>query len=286
VNLKDALRRLAKDGPEQQAIAAGEIDAVIDYAGSNVILLPAARRALAEAPRPASIANRLLAALPHADYRGLAAGLEPLTLKSGRVLCAPGAPIEHVYFPVDCVVSLLAAAQGPRYVEVGLVGYEGMVGISLVLGAEVASIRAVVQAGGTAMRMDSARFHRTLRQCLPLQRELYRYAGEKLALARQTVACNRFHPVEARLACWLLMSGERVRSEEFFLTQAFLAQMLGVRRATIVEAARSLQGRSLLRYSRGTIRILDRKGLEAASCRCYTRIEGQPCRASPRPAPS
>lgn len=274
MKLENALRRLAKDGPEQQAIAAGEIDAVIDYAGSNVILLPAARRALAEAPRPASIANRLLAALPHADYRGLVAGLEPLTLKSGGVLCEPGAPIEHVYFPVDCVVSLLAAAPGPQYVEAGLVGYEGMVGIPLVLGAEVASVRAVVQASGTALRMDAARFHQALRQCPRLQRELCRYAGAKLAMARQSVACNRFHPVEARLARWLLMSSERVRSAQFFLTQAFLAQMLGVRRATIVEAARSLQGRSLLRYSRGTIRILDRNGLEAASCRCYRALDG------------
>ena len=121
--------------------------------------------------------------------------------------------------------------------------------------------------------MEAARFHKAFKHCVPLQNELYRYACAKLTLARQTVACNCFHAVEARLARWLLMTSDRVLSEEFFLTQAYLGEMLGVRRATVNEAAGSLQQRKLIRYSRGNIRILDRPGLEAASCRCYTRIE-------------
>ncbi len=148
-----------------------------------------------------------------------------------------------------------------------------MVGISLALGVDVAPVRTLVQAPGTAMRMNAEHFHAAFQQCLPLQRELYRYACAKLALARQTIACIRFHAIEARLARWLLMTGERVLSEKFFLTQDFLGDMLGVRRSTINVAAVALQRRKLIRYSRGNVRILDRKRLEAVSCRCYTRIE-------------
>lgn len=280
VTPKNVLPRLPKGGPEQQAVEAGEIDAIIDYPGGNVILLPAARRALREAAkrtsaanREAPIANAVLAALSHADYQRLLAVLDPISLKFGEVLQEPGVPIRYVYFPVNCTVSLLTAGGDERALEVGLVGREGMVGISLALGVEVSSVRALVQASGMAMRMKAARFREAMRQCLPLQRELYRYADAKLALARQIVACNCFHAVEARLARWLLMTRDRVLSEEFFLTQAFLAQMLGVRRGTVNEAAGSLQKRNLISYSRGKIRILDPKGLAAASCPCYTRIE-------------
>jgi CRP-like cAMP-binding protein len=284
VKLQNLLLQLPKGSPESKAVEAGQIDAVIDRAGSNVILLPAARRALREIAKLASVgnqeaadepsvANNLLAALPRAEYQSLLAGLEPLTLRSGQILQEPGARIANVYFPIDCVVSLLATAEGEKGLEVGLVGYEGMIGIALVLGTEVSSVRALVQASGTALRMKAVRFQAAFLQCLPLRRELYRYAHEKLALARQTVACNCFHAVEARLARWLLMTSDRMLSEEFPLTQAFLADMLGVRRTTINEAAQPLQQRRLIRYSRGRIRILDRPGLEAASCRCYTKIE-------------
>jgi CRP-like cAMP-binding protein len=146
---------------------------------------------------------------------------------------------------------------------------------ALALGMEVSSARALVQSTGTALRAEAAHFLRALRQCLPLQRALDRYTHVKLALARQTVACNSFHGREARLARWLLMTGDRVRSEGFFLTQAFLADMLGVRRVTVTEAAGRLQQRNLIRYRRGNIRILDRTGLEAVSCRCYARLEGK-----------
>jgi CRP-like cAMP-binding protein len=121
------------------------------------------------------------------------------------------------------------------------------------------------------MRMKATRFHEIFRQSLPLQRELYRYAHAKLAAARQTVACNGFHGVAARIARWLLMTSDCALSEEFFLTQAQLAEMLGVRRGTVNEAAGLLQQHNLITFSRGRIRILDREGLEAASCQCYTR---------------
>jgi PAS domain S-box-containing protein len=220
------------------------------------------------------IANNLLAALPRKDYLALLDGLEPVTLTYGTVLYEPDEPIRHVFFPVDCLVSLLTTVEGRQAMEVGLVGREGMVGISLALGMDVSSVRALVQGTGTAMRMKAARFHRGFEQCPPLQREVYRYTYAKLAMARQTVACNRFHPIEARLARWLLMTSDRVLSEEFFLTQDFLADMLGVLRAAVNRAAGSLQERNLISYTRGRIRILDRKGLEAAACRCYTKIEG------------
>lgn len=220
------------------------------------------------------IANHLLAALPRRDYLDLLAGLEPVTLTYGMVLYEPGSAIGQVYFPVDCLVSLLATVEERQAMEVGLVGREGMVGISLALGSEVASVRALVQASGTAMRMKAARFRKAFEQCPPLQHETHRYAYAKLAMARQTVACNHFHSIGARLARWLLMTSDRVLSEEFLLTQAFLADMLGVRRGAVNAAAGPLQERNLIRYTRGRIRILERKGLEALACRCYTKIEG------------
>ena len=269
MKLQDALLRLVQGGPEHQAVEAGEIDAVIDHASSNVILLPAARRAMRETGNEASIANRLLAALPRAEYLRLLPYLEPLTLRSGEVIHEAGAPIRHVYFPVDCVLCLLAPTVSRQVLGVGLAGREGMVGISLALGVDVSSVRALVQESGTAMRMKAALFTQEFRQCPLLQRELYRHAEAELALAGRIAACNRFHVIEPRLARSLLMSADRTTSKDLSLTQAFLADMLGVRRATISEAMASLQSRKLVRYVRGKIRILDRKGLEAAACACY-----------------
>jgi CRP-like cAMP-binding protein len=234
-----------------------------------VLLLPAARHALDAGNREASIANSLLAALPRAEYRELLASFEPLTLRFGEVLHEQEAPVPHVYFPVDCVISLIAAVENDQALEVGLVGREGMIGVSLALGAGASCVRAVVQASGTALRMKAAHFHAAFRQCLPLQRELYRYAHVELARARQAVACNCFHASEARFARWLVTMGDRARSEEFLLTQGMAAYLLGVRRTTINAAAGPLQERGLISFTRGRIRILDRRRLEAAACACY-----------------
>jgi CRP-like cAMP-binding protein len=214
-------------------------------------------------------ANSLLAALPRRDALRLLAALELVELTFGEVLYEPGDVIRHVYFPNDSLVSLLTLVDGHLALEVGLVGREGMVGIPLALGVDVSSVRALVQGSGTAMRMKSGRFRQEFSRCAPLQRALHRYTYVLMAQVTQTAACNRFHVVEARLARWLLMTRDRVRSEQFHLTQEFLSHMLGVRRVGVTEAAGALQRRKLISYSRGNIRILDQRGLEAASCRCY-----------------
>ncbi|MGH8660922.1 MAG: Crp/Fnr family transcriptional regulator, partial [Burkholderiales bacterium] len=198
-------------------------------------------------------ANSLLAALPRRDYLRLLAGLEPVALTFGEVLYEPGQPIRHVYFPNDSVVSLLTLVDGRLALEVGLVGREGMVGIPLALGVGVTSVRALVQGAGTAMRMEAARFRRVFPRCAPLQRVLHHYAHVLMAQVTQTAACNRFHVVEARLARWLLMTRDRVRSPQFRLTQEFLAHMLGVRRVGVTNAAGALQRRNLISYRRGNI---------------------------------
>jgi CRP-like cAMP-binding protein len=220
-----------------------------------------------------SIENSLLAALPGKDYQRLLALLEPVTLTFGEVLYEPGDTIRHVYFPNSSLVSLLTLVDGHLALEVGLLGRDGMVGIPLVLGHTVSSVRALVQGTGTALRIASAPFLEEFRRSLPLQRELYRYTHTLMAQISQTAACNRFHVVETRLARWLLMTQDRVKSDQFRMTHEFLSHMLGVRRVGVTKAAHSLQKRELIRYSRGDITILDRNGLEAAACECYEVIK-------------
>ena len=219
------------------------------------------------------VANRLLDAVPRNHCQPLLAGLESVKLTFGEVLYEPGDSIRHVYFPSDALVSLLTLADGHLALEVGMVGHEGMVGLPLALGISVSPVRALVQGTGTAMRMTAARFRKEFRRCLPLQRVLYRYSHVLMAQVTQTAACNRFHVVEARLARWLLMTRDRVRSDQFRLTHEFLGAMLGVRRVGVTKAARALQKRKLISYSRGNITILDRQGLEAASCQCYRFVK-------------
>lgn len=264
---RERLLRLVKSGPERHALESGQVDAVLDAANGKAFLLSDAERVFFQAR--GKIENSLLAALPGADYRSLFDELELVTLASGEVLCEPGDRIRHVYFPNDAHVSLLVVMLDRKALEIGLIGREGMLGIGLALGVETSSVRVLVQRAGSALRMKAASFSDALGRCLPLQRELHRYAYAKLVEARQTAACNRFHQVEARLARWLLMTHDRVRSDEFHMTHELLAGMLGVRRAGVTNAACALQRRKLISYSRGNIRILDRKGLEAACCACY-----------------
>ncbi len=219
------------------------------------------------------IENSLLAAVPRTAYRRLLAGLEPVALKFGEILYEPGETIRHVYFPGASLVSLLTLADGHLALEVGLIGREGMVGIPLILGHGVSQVRALVQGEGTALRMASAPFLKEFRRSPPLQRELYRYTHALMAQISQTAACNRFHVVEQRLARWLLMTHDRVKSDHFRMTHLFLGHMLGVRRVGVTRAAQALQRRGLIRYSRGNIEILDRKGLEAATCECYAVVK-------------
>jgi CRP-like cAMP-binding protein len=223
--------------------------------------------------RRASIENSLLAAVPRKDYRRLLAELEPVTLRFGEVLYEPGETIRHVYFPTSSLVSLLTLVNGHLALEVGLIGREGMVGFPLVLGHKVSSVRALVQGAGTAMRMGSAQFRKEFRVSLPLQRELYRYIHTLMAQISQTAACNRFHVVETRLARWLLMTHDRVKSDRFRMAHEFLGHMLGVRRVGVTKSAQALQKRKLISYSRGDITVLDRSGLEAAACECYEVVK-------------
>jgi CRP-like cAMP-binding protein len=217
--------------------------------------------------------NRLLAALPAKEYERLLAGFEPVKLTYGEVLYEPGEPMRHVYFPSDCVVSLLTVVEGHRALEVGLVGREGMVGSRLALGITTAAVRALVQGTGTAVRIGSVRFLRELHHSPMLQRALLHFTDALMNQVTRTAACNRFHEVEARLARWLLMTRERVPSREFRLTQEFLADMLGVRRSGVTVAASAFQDRKLIRYRRGIITILDQQGLEAAACSCYQHVK-------------
>jgi CRP-like cAMP-binding protein len=219
-----------------------------------------------------SVSNSLLAALPRGKSRGLQPGLELVTLTFGDVLLQPGERISHVFFPGNSLVSLLTE-EGKRAVEVGLVGNEGMVGIPLALGVDVSPVRAVVQGTGTALRMEKSRFLREVRSHPTLQNRLLRYSHALMSQVTQISACNRLHNVEPRLARWLLMTRDRLRSNEFQLTHEFLGHMLGVRRVGITQAAGALQRKKLISYSRGRIRILDVKGLEAASCRCYRIVK-------------
>jgi CRP-like cAMP-binding protein len=230
--------------------------------------------------RPTKVANRkvantLLAALTGKNYRRLLSGLEPVVLKFGDVLYESGQKIRYVYFPGNSLVSLLTVVDGRMALEVGMVGREGLVGIPLALGADVSPVRALVQGGGMAMRMTSARFAKEIRKSPQLRQEVNHYANALMAQVSQTAACNRFHVVVARLARWLLMTRDRVRSGEFRLTHEFLSHMLGVRRVGVTTAARTLQARKLIAYSRGNIEILDHKGLEAAACECYALVNAK-----------
>jgi CRP-like cAMP-binding protein len=220
-----------------------------------------------------SVPNRLLAALPRKDYHKLLPFLEPAKVAYEEVLYKAHAPIRHVYFPNDCFVSMLTSVDSGRAAEVGLIGSEGMIGLPVALGAAVSPFRAVVQGGGTAMRMKIADFRREFSESAALRRELFLFTHLLMIQIAQTAACNRFHVVTQRMARWLLMTRDRVNSNEFRITQEFLGLMLGVRRIGVNVAARSLKERKLIGYRRGTVTILNHRGLVAAACGCYKTVK-------------
>ena len=219
------------------------------------------------------VANRILAAIPFKDRGRLQSQLEPVKLAFRQVLYEPGLKIRQVYFPIDCLVSLLTAVDKRRTLEVGMVGNEGMAGMPFILGVGKSGVRAIVQGGGLALRMPSESFLREFNRNPALQQALYRYTFALMTQISQTAACNRFHDADARLARWLLMTRDRVGTGEFLLTHAFLGHMLGLRREGVTQAASALKHRGVIDYSRGKIRILSNKKLEAASCMCYRAVQ-------------
>lgn len=217
----------------------------------------------------APVENHLIEILPRKDRLRLLAVCEPVELVLAQVLCDPGEPTRHVYFPVDSFISLVALVEGSPGVEVGMVGREGMLGAQLALGVVTAPLHAVVQGAGSSWRIGTPAFRLELARSLPLQRGLDRYLYVLMAQQAASAACLRFHLTSQRLARWLLMSQDRAHSDHFHVTHEFLAYMLGMRRVGITAAANALQRGGLIEYHRGDVTVLDRPGLEAATCSCY-----------------
>jgi len=215
----------------------------------------------------------ILAALPQKEYRRLLPHLEAITLPLDVSLYRSGDAIEYVYFPSDGIISLATKMNDGTTIEVGLIGSDGMAGIPVLFGDSIAFEEAIVQVAGSALRMKTSIFKEGLKlDHNPLLTELLLYTRTLMKQVAQTAACNRLHSVGERLSRWLLMCHDRVEADELFLKQEFISNMLGVRRASVGAAAAGLQARGLIRYARGRINILNRKGLEESSCECYRAL--------------
>jgi CRP-like cAMP-binding protein len=216
--------------------------------------------------------NRLLAALPAEEFERVESHLEPVILSQSQVVFRPHDQINHVHFPVNSIVSLLTDLEDGTGMEVGLVGREGMVGISAILGGAETKV-ATVQGQGEALRMRVDHLREEFQRGATLQSALLRYTHALMAQISQSVVCTARHIIEGRLARWLLMYHDRMDADEFELTHEFMANMLGVRRPGVSEIANRLQEKGLIHYQRGHIVILDRKGLEALVCECYAVVK-------------
>jgi CRP-like cAMP-binding protein len=217
----------------------------------------------------ATASNCLIELLPQPARRSLLALCEPVDLVLSQTLCEPGTPTQHVYFPSEGFISLLALNDGHAALEVGMVGREGMLGVQLVLNVETVPLRALVQGVGQAWRIGRAPFRIELARSPALQRVLQRYVYVLMAQLAAAAGCLRYHLIGPRLARWLLMSQDRAQVDSFRVTHEFLAYMLGVRRVGVTGAAGALQRAGLIEYWRGQLTVLDRPGLEAAACSCY-----------------
>jgi len=220
-----------------------------------------------------AVPNRILGTLPRKEYQKLLPILEPVKLTFGEILYEAHAQIRHVYFPNDCFVSMLTTVDAGQAAEVGLIGSEGMIGVPMALGVAVSPFRAVVQGGGTAMRLKTGDFRHSFSKSAALKREVFLFTHLLMIQIAQTAACNRFHVVTQRMARWMLMTRDRVNSNEFRITQEFLALMLGVRRVGVSAAMSALRKRQLIVYRRGAITILDHEGLEGVACGCYKTVK-------------
>ena len=213
--------------------------------------------------------NRLLDRLAEKDRERVLDACERVELKFPDVLAEPGDAMPHVYFPTGSFISLVTPMDGKDNLEVALAGNEGLYGVPVALGVLVSPVHALVQGSGTALRMPAETFRRELVRVPALRECIDRYIHVLMTQLIQTAGCNRFHVVEQRVARWLLLTADRAHGSTFRITHEFLASMLGVRRVGITKAASALQARKLIAYTRGVLTILDRRGLERASCACY-----------------
>jgi len=218
---------------------------------------------------PVKVNNRLLALLPTIVRGSLLACSESVELTFGEILCQPHQDYQHVYFPVSSFISLVTQVTGHKPLEMGLIGNEGMLGVTLTLGIIAVPTQAIVQGSGMAWRIKVVLFQELLQQYPELHQIFQRYLFVLLQQLSQSAACAHFHSLEQRLARWLLMSQDRAHADQVYLTQVFLADMLGVRRSGITVAAHRLQHQQIIRYSRGTIQILNRPALLLIACECY-----------------
>jgi CRP-like cAMP-binding protein len=216
-----------------------------------------------------SISNRILTALPQEDLEHLRYHLAPVSLRLKQVLHQPGVAITYVYFIEQGLASVLTAMSDGITIEVRMTGREGMTGLPYLLGAHSMREEIVVQVPGSALRMSAAQFKTEFDQREALRRIVLRFLNTALSMAAQTAGCNRRHPLDQRCARWLLNASDRIGSDTMPMTQEFLASLLGVRRAGITETVAKLCRSGLIRYRRGQLAIIDRKGLEAGACECY-----------------
>jgi CRP-like cAMP-binding protein len=217
--------------------------------------------------------NRLLAALPEAEWQRWLPQLELVEMPLGEVLYESGGTLSHVYFPTTAIVSLLYVMENGASAEIAVVGNEGLVGVSLFMGGESTPSRAVVQSAGQGIRLGARSMKNEFNRAGPALHLLLRYTQALITQMAQTAVCNRHHSVDQQLCRWLLLSLDRLAGDELVMTQELIANMLGVRREGVTEAALSLQQAGLIRYARGHITVLDRAGLEKRTCECYAVVK-------------
>jgi CRP-like cAMP-binding protein len=233
---------------------------------------------------PSPLQNHILEALPQAERERLFPHLKLVALPLGTVLYESGVPLRYVYFPVDCVISLLYVLENGASAEISVVGKEGLVGVSLFIGSETTSSRAIVQSGGSAYRLTGRRLMQESERRGELLHILLRYTQSLLTQMAQTAVCNRHHSVDQQLCRWLLLSLDRLTSNKLAVTQELIASLLGVRREGVTAAAGKLQKLGVISYTRGHITVLNRPRLEQLSCECYAVVKKETdrvLRASP-----
>jgi CRP-like cAMP-binding protein len=217
--------------------------------------------------------NQLLASLPAAEFERWSPLLEEVDLPLGRVLYESGLSLAHVYFPIDAIVSLLYVMEDGASAEIAVVGNEGLVGVSLFMGGETTPSRAVVQSAGRGFRLEAEAMKTEFNRAGPVLHLLLRYTQALITQMAQTAVCNRHHSLDQQLCRWLLLSLDRLPGNELRMTQELIANMLGVRREGVTDAALKLQSAGLIRYARGHITVLDRPGLEQRTCECYAVVK-------------